>query len=255
MKFGLKELIRNAASDGADGGGSGAGDDKSPVTLKAVQTLINESINGVVKRLEGEQKKTFGALDSKLTSLFDRLEKTGSQGGEDTGDGDGSGTSDQGGKKAGDTSKLPPDVKAQLDAQARQIANLNKKLESEASERAKANQKAEETERYAKIRSELGKYDILPEAIDDAFDLFKGRVARNEDGQLVVGDTTMEAHIKSALERNSGFLKPLDKAGAGSTSGQRVGGVDLNDIKAGMSKETEAAVSAQILRQLQANGQ
>jgi hypothetical protein len=236
-------VLLDKASEGDGGGGGG---DQTPVTLKQVQELVDKSINGFGKRLEGEQKKAFGAFESKFDALIAKLDKgTGGDEGTDGGDVDGDGGDTGKGKGKGD-GNISPALKAQMDAQQRQIKDLLKKVTDSDAQRDAASKKAEETERYSAIRAELSKYPILPESIDDAFDLFKGRVARSEDGILTVGDTTMEAHIKSVLERNSGLLKPADKGGAGSTPGGKTGRVGLEDIKAGMSPETEAAAIAQI---------
>ena len=243
-RFLMGPLLEEASGDGS---GAGGGEKNPGLDAKAIQGLIDNSINGFAKRFEGDIQKKFGAFSDQLSGISKLLEKNGSQG---NGEGDGAGEGDQGNKGKQDGS-IPPVLKAQLDTQAKIIDKLNKRL-SDTEEREKAAaSRAEETERNSAIRAELSKYPILPEAVDEAFDLFRSRVKRSEDGTLVVGDTTAEAHIKSALEgKLAGLLRPADKGGAGSSAGQRTGKLDLNEIKPGMSKETEAQALAEIARLL-----
>lgn len=235
-------LLRDKASDDGAGGG---GADKNPVLdTKAIQTMIDTSINGFGRRIEGDFKKQFSALTEQITGFGDLLKKGSQGGGDDDGGGDDGGDKGNKAKKSSD-----PELNAKLEGQDKTIKTLQKRLDDEAKARKDAEAKREETERHSAIRTELGKHSILPEAVDDAFELFKGKVQRNEDGTLVVGDTTMEAYMKSALEKRTWWQKPADKAGAGSSNaGQRTGRVSLEDIKPGMSKETEAAVLADISR-------
>ena len=163
----LSGPLFDKASEEGNGGGAG----NNPVLdAKAVQTMIDSSINGFGKRIEGDFTKKFGALTDQLSGISKALEK-----GTPSGDGDGDGDGDEGSsnKGKGGSSKVDPTVKAQLDSQQKTIDRLNKKLDEESKARTDASKKAEETERFSSIRTEVGKYkDLLPEVHDDAFELF-----------------------------------------------------------------------------------
>lgn len=226
------------AGDGGEGGGNGGGTGNPGLDAAGVQAMIDKSINGFGKRIEKQFETKFGGFTTKLDTLLERL-GDGSQGGNDGGDGGDDG--DEGHQQGGKSEKISPKLKAKLDSQEKALKSMQNKLDAETKARQEAAARAEETERHSAIRSELGKYPLRPEAVEQAFKLFKGDVARSDDGTLIVGETTMEAHIKATLDTLPGLLKPEDKGGAGSSSGGKTGRVQLEDIRQGMSAETEAA--------------
>jgi hypothetical protein len=245
--FGTDSVLRNAASDGGDGSSASGSAQNNPVLdAGAVQKMIDQTINGFAKRFEGNFTKQFSSITETLNGFASKFEQgsQNSSGDNGSGDGDGAGKSRNGGPA------LDPQVKAQLDTQNKMISKLQQQLENESKAREAAAKKAEETERHSMLRSELRKYPIKSEHMDDVFEMFVNKVSRSEDGALIAGDTTMEAFIKDRVERLTGLMAPADKSGAGSTPGQRPGSFDISQIKPGMSAETEALALAEIQKLL-----
>lgn len=240
IHFGLRTPLFEENNEGGQGGGGGA----AALDEKTIRGWIDKSVNGLATRLTAESQKTTTAFSEKFDAILARLESGGQQQGNQGGQGQGQG------QGQGTQSALPPEIKAQLDSANKQVTDLTKKFELSEKAREEAAQKAELTERQAKLRGELGKYPILPESQDLVFDMFAGKVSRSEDGTLVVGETTMEAYIKDQLEKLPGLLTPVQKTGTGTTNpnGGAKGRIQLEDIKSGMSKEQMNQAAAEIAR-------
>lgn len=259
-KFLLFGLLRNAASDGSGEGSNGGGTENPVPDAKAIQTMIDNSLNGYAKRqgkeLDAKLKTFSDTLGTRLDEAFARMTGSGSSGNGDngggTGDGDGHG-SDNGNGNGSNGIKLDPATKARLDKLERDTKRANDQYESERKAREAAEAKAAETNRVTAIRTELQKYQILPENVEDVFAIFDGKVKTDEDGQYIVGDTTMEAYVRQTLERMPGVLRPENRSGSGSAPGKggKGGKVALEDIKAGASKDVLSAARAEIVKHLQ----
>jgi hypothetical protein len=146
-------------------------------------------------------------------------------------------------------SKLPPEFNQAL----KTVKALTAKLEEK--------EKAIESERVARLESER------KSAIKDAMsgiqfrdklhsDLFykavNGDIVRNEDGELVAktdaGDLPVKDYITEMAGNMDGFLAPKGAGGTGATVGGKAtkNVVSMDDLKPGMSKETEALAFKQI---------
>jgi hypothetical protein len=247
--FARGPLFAPEADNGAGGGeANGGGSGNNPVSAdeKRITELINSAINGYAKRQEKELKTQLQRLEEAIakmdTGSGDQGNGTGGGGGENNGGGNGAGADGI------SNDKLDPHVKARLDKLERDNRRALDQLENEKKAREEANQRALETERISAIRTELQKYQIRPENIEDMFDLFRGKVARDNDGNFVVGDTTMEAAVRTTMERMAGVMLPERKSGSGTTPGSRNSRVDLNDMHAGASPEQKAAYRAELLK-------
>ncbi|WP_321471136.1 hypothetical protein [uncultured Paludibaculum sp.] len=143
-----------------------------------------------------------------------------------------------------------PVVNAQLAEMRRAREEDKKRLDALQKDRDDANAKAEKAERATALNTALADFGFRsPSARETALSLLTPHIKRNEAGQLVAGDNlTVEAFAKDFIPKSHDYLlAPVGGGGAGvvpgaSFIGQKV--ADLNDIKAGMTPETRAAVIA-----------
>lgn len=219
-------LYEEAPGDGGNGGG-GAPSSPEPLTLDAITKLFDQRLNG---------------LDKKYGSQFKALEER--------------------------FSKVAPPAPADPDpdpapagkgdpAIQRQLKSLQEKLDAAEKARLAGEQKqleaerrAEEKERHAEVRSMLSKYPYANDAArDDAYSIFLGQIKRSEDGALVGPDDIPAAeYLDKAIKARPYLLAPAPQGGAGATPsrGRAAGGINLEDIKPGMSAEQRSAALAAI---------
>lgn len=137
---------------------------------------------------------------------------------------------------------------------AGELAKLQRQLETERKEREKLHaqlvekeRRAEETDRYSKIRTLLAESKATK--VDLAFKAVKDDIYRGEDGELYAKlkgeDVPAGDYVAGFLKENPEFLPPRIAGGAGSSPNRNASGareVQLEDIKPGASPEVlEAA--------------
>jgi hypothetical protein len=86
-----------------------------------------------------------------------------------------------------------------------------------------------------------------------AFDYYKAKAKRNDEGQLVIGDIPLSQFIKqhAAMSFKSHFQKRDIGSSGAQKSGTAKGAFDIESIRPGMSKEDDAAAQAAIIAALQ----
>ena len=146
----------------------------------------------------------------------------------------------------------PPDPKF-LELQ-KNHTNLQRDLETMRKRTEETERRADDKERQAQIGTVMNDYQFASTAAAaDARSLFFGQVSRVKDGDALVGPdgtTPFDKYIRDSLDgEKSFFLAPKNVGGAnaGNPGGRPGGkGVDIDEIKPGMSPETSAAAAAQI---------
>lgn len=147
--------------------------------------------------------------------------------------------------------KLPDDVLAQIHGQGRKIEELNTALKERDERTAKAEAKAEQSDKSARLNSILRDHELNgQDAASAAFQILESQIKKDEEGKWVGPDgTPLDIWVDKQLhEKHTYFLKAKEVAGAGAQGGARrkETQVQIEDIKQGMSPETRAAAWARV---------
>lgn len=216
-----------AGAGGADGGGAAAAG--TALTLESITALLNTTINGAIAKVERRIEKIEKPVVTPPVVV---------QGG---------GQQQQTTTPATESEKL---AQTKLDEALARLATVEEERKTEKTE-------TQNRELAAEVKTALSEFtwDPTQGGKDIAFDYFKGRAKRTDDGRIMIGDVELNKYVKEQVPRIfKGMLAARQVGGAGadrSTGGQ--GGkkpVDLSDIKPGMTKETEAAAVSSILAAL-----
>jgi hypothetical protein len=151
--------------------------------------------------------------------------------------------------------KAEPAYKAELEEERRRREHLERRVNELVEENRRARQLAEETDRHAAIRSELQRLGVSK--VDLAFRAVRDDVVRTEDGRLVgrgdQGELGLRDYLAGFVSANPEFLPARIPGGSGMTSGQKApaelgGGVDLDKIRPGMSREEMERARQEVAR-------
>jgi hypothetical protein len=137
-----------------------------------------------------------------------------------------------------------PAYKAELLDERRRREQLERRLNELVEENNRTRRQAEEAERSSAIRSELQRAGV--QKVDLAYKAIHGDIVRAEDGRLIGnGDS-------GAVPSNPEFLPARISGGSGTTPGARVnpagGGIEIEKIRPGMSREEMERARLEILR-------
>lgn len=238
-------------------GDGGEGDDEPKgLTKEEVDAAIQDKLNAMDKANKKALDKLKSELSGSITKLTEAVTALAEKGGDDDpDDGDGDGGGDDG------KDKVSPEVNAKLRDQAKALDKLTKALEDEKKAREEAESRSKTERIDAAVTRSLATLKFRDEdSAAFAYEAIRQRVSTDEDGNLVVksgdDDVTLESFIKEQAEGPiSHLLQGPDSKGTGlkpGESGNRSGGVHLEDIKPGMDKKTADAALADIAKALEA---
>lgn len=233
-------LLLDAASDGAGGGGGTPAFDQA-----AFQAQILDGVNKAMATSLAAFTKSYKADLAKLTpapAAAVTIEEPVVD-------------------PAAGAVKTPADpaMAAELRAVQRQNKELADRFAAMKTESDATRVAAERKEQDATVRTMLSKYKYADDAAaEDAFEIFGGKVKRNEEGAFVGNDgTPLAQFLEEGLRSKPYLLAPKDVGGAGARGGRTQAGdkpVQFESIKPGMSMAEINAAAAQISAVLQ-NGQ
>ena len=148
-----------------------------------------------------------------------------------------------------------PAYKTELQEERKRREQLERRLNEVVEENKRTRQAAAEAERGAAIRSELQKLGVAK--VDLAYKAVQDSIVRADDGRLVAktdnGEAPMKDYLSGFVAENPEFLPARIAGGSGVTSGPKAasaheGGVDLDKIRPGMSREELDRARQEILR-------
>jgi len=151
-------------------------------------------------------------------------------------------------------SKREPAYQAELVEERKKREALERKL-NELVENKRQRQLREEAERSAAIRAELQRLGVSK--VDLAFRAVKEDIYRTEDGRLAArgeqGEVSLKEYLTRFVQENPEFLPARISGGSGTAGAQRVvtpasGGVELEKIRPGMSREEAEKAREEIVR-------
>lgn len=153
-----------------------------------------------------------------------------------------------------DTTRREPAYKAELQEERRRREQLERRLNTLVEENKQARKMAEEAERGSAIRAELQQNGVVK--IDLAFKAVQDGIVRGEDGRLQAktehGDVPLREYISEFVAQNPEFLPARISGGSGLTGSQKApvtsGGIDVEKIGPGMSKDDLERARQEILR-------
>jgi hypothetical protein len=153
-----------------------------------------------------------------------------------------------------DTTRREPAYKAELQEERRRREQLERRLNVLVEENKRSRQMAEEAERSSAIRAELQQSGVVK--IDLAYKAVQDAVVRGEDGRLQAktdqGEVPLKEFISDFVAQNPEFLPARISGGSGITGNHRTppssGGIDVEKIGPGMSKDDLDRVRQEILR-------
>jgi hypothetical protein len=151
--------------------------------------------------------------------------------------------------------KSEPAYKAELLEERKRRESLEGRLNVLVEENRKSRAMAEEADRNSQIRTELQRLGISK--VDLAFRAVKDEIVRSEDGRLQARGPegkSLQEYLNAFVQENPELLPARIAGGSGahspvkssSQSGQ--GGIELDKIKPGMSKEDHERVRQEITR-------
>ncbi|MBI4874669.1 MAG: hypothetical protein HY822_08550 [Acidobacteria bacterium] len=151
--------------------------------------------------------------------------------------------------------KAEPAYKTELLEERKRRELLERRVNELSDENRRNRQVAEEAERASAIRAELQRLGVAK--VDLAFRAVKDDVVRTDDGRLVgrgtQGETPLKEFLTQFVNENPELLPARIPGGSGAAPGARVersggGGIDIDKIRPGMSKEELDAVRREIAR-------
>jgi hypothetical protein len=151
--------------------------------------------------------------------------------------------------------KSEPAYKAELLEERKRRESLEGRLNVLVEENRKSRAMAEEADRSSQIRSELQRLGISK--VDLAFRAVKDEIVRGEDGRLQARGPeakSLQEYLNGFVQENPELLPARIAGGSGahspvkSSSQGGQGGIELDKIKPGMSKEDHERVRQEIAR-------
>lgn len=148
-----------------------------------------------------------------------------------------------------------PAYKAELLEERKKREALERRLNELVEENERQRRLREEAERSAAIRAELQRLGVSK--VDLAFRAVKDDVYRTEDGRLAArteqGEMSLREYLSRFVQENPEFLPARIAGGSGTTEGARgapgwSGGVELERIRPGMSREEAEKAREEIVR-------
>ncbi|MGQ9918180.1 MAG: hypothetical protein ACUVS7_12250 [Bryobacteraceae bacterium] len=147
-----------------------------------------------------------------------------------------------------------PAYKAELQEERKKREQLERRLNELVEENKKSRQMAEESDRYAQIKSELQRLGVAK--VDLAFRIVKDEIVRAADGTLVArtaeGEKNFREFLSNFVQENPEFLPARIVGGSGVVGPGRSPAapvvVDLEKIRPGMSQEEMQRIREQISR-------
>jgi hypothetical protein len=150
--------------------------------------------------------------------------------------------------------KAEPAYQAELQDERRRRESLEARLNQLVEENRKAKAAAEEADRNSQIRAELQRLGVAK--VDLAFRAVKDDIVRAENGQLQLKGAdgkAMHEYLANFVQENPELLPARIAGGSGAHSALRgsaegMGGIEIEKIKPGMSKEDLERVRKEISR-------
>ncbi len=151
--------------------------------------------------------------------------------------------------------KTEPAYKAELLEERKKREALERRLNELVEENQRQRQLREEAERSAAIRAELQRLGVAK--VDLAFRAVKDDIYRTEDGRLAArsenGEVGLREYLARFVQENPEFLPARITGGSGTAEGYRGmlglgGGVELEKIRPGMSREEAEKAREEIVR-------
>lgn len=146
------------------------------------------------------------------------------------------------------------DLQAMLAEERRKRESLERQLGEMGEENRRTRRQSEQTDRVSRIQSCLQELGVRK--VHLALRLVKDDIVRGDDGELYAEVKGARVPYKEYLEdfvgENPEFLPPRIAGGSGASGGERggmrAGGVDLNSIRPGMSREEMAEAWKEVAR-------
>ncbi len=151
--------------------------------------------------------------------------------------------------------KIEPAYKAELLEERKKREALERRLNELVEENQRQRQLREEAERSAAIRAELQRLGVAK--VDLAFRAVKDDIYRTEDGRLAArgehGEMGIREYLGRFVQENPEFLPARISGGSGTVEAYRGmlasgGGVELERIRPGMSREEAERAREEIVR-------
>lgn len=152
-------------------------------------------------------------------------------------------------------SKSEPAYKAELQEERKRREQLERRMNELTEENKQNRQAAEQADRSSAIKSELQKLGVAK--VDLAFKAVRDDISRSGDGRLIGRTDTGEVGLKDFLAEfvnaNPELLPARISGGSGIPPNQKIssgggGGVDLEKIRPGMSKDDMERARQEIAR-------
>jgi hypothetical protein len=146
------------------------------------------------------------------------------------------------------------DVQGMLAEERRKRENLERQLSELGEENRRTRRQSEQTDRVSRIQSCLQELGVRKVPL--ALRLVKDEIVRGDDGELYAEVKGSRVPYRDYLEdfvaENPEFLPPRIAGGSGASGGaggeMRSGGIDLNSIRPGMSREELAEAWKEVAR-------
>ena len=155
-----------------------------------------------------------------------------------------------------DSARREPAYKAELQEEKRRREQMEKRINELVDENRRSRAQADEAQRSTAIRTELQKLGVTK--VDLAYKVVQDGIVRSADGRLVAkndnGELPVHEFLTDFVQQNPEFLPARIPGGTGMTSAHKApsqggsGGIDLDKIGPGMSKEDLERVRQEILR-------
>jgi hypothetical protein len=150
--------------------------------------------------------------------------------------------------------KAEPVYKAELQEERKRREGLEGRVNQLVEENRRARAAAEESDRNSQIRSELQRLGVAK--VDLAFKAVKDDITRSEDGRLQAkggSGQPLEEYLRAFVQENPELLPARIAGGSGAQAAPRNvaqghTGIDIEQIKPGMSQEDLNRVRREIAR-------
>jgi hypothetical protein len=151
--------------------------------------------------------------------------------------------------------KAEPAYKTELQEERRRREGLESRLNQLVEENRKARAMADEADRNSQIRSELQRLGVAK--VELAFRAVKDDIVRTEDGRLQARGAdgkTLQDYLTNFVQENPELLPARIPGGSGAQNPTRnvqqsgSGGIEIEKIKPGMSKEESDRVHQEIAK-------
>lgn len=238
--FWLKYPLREEKAEGGEGGGAGGGAGEgagagagggTALTLEAMTALMNTTVNNAINGAVAKIEKRLEKVEKPVTPPVVTPPAT---------QGTGAGASE--------SEKL---AQTKLDEAIARLATVEEERKAEKLDAANRLLEAE-------IKTSLSDFAWDPSqgGKEIAFDYYKGRAKRGEDGRIMIGDVELSKFVKEQVPRQfKGMLAARQVGGAGAQQGSGQNGsnkpIDISEIGVGMSKEKQDQAVRDIAAALQ----